>query len=184
MTRCCVLLATGFEEIEAVTVIDVLRRAGVDVVTLGLDGREVTGSHEITLQADALLADGAGQDWDVVVLPGGMPGAATLRDDARVQALVRSQHEGGGKLAAICAAPIALGKAGVLAGKTATSYPGFGDQLTGATLSEERVVLDDDQRITTSRGPGTALEFALSLVEQLVDGDAAASLADAMLVQR
>ena len=113
-----------------------------------------------------------------------MPGAATLRDDPKVLALVREHHEAGKKVAAICAAPIALGAAGVLRGRTATSYPGFGDQLEGATLSEERVVCDAEAAITTSRGPGTALEFALSLVEQLVDADAAKSLGDAMLVTR
>lgn len=180
MPRCCVLLAAGFEEIEAVTVIDVLRRADVEVTALGLDDTEVVGSHGITVHADGLLDEAAGQAWDLVVLPGGMPGSATLRDDPRVAALVKCQHGAEKKVAAICAAPIALGKAGVLAGRQATSYPGFDDQLTGADYRQERVVVDG--HLTTSRGPGTALEFALELVGQLAGAEKADSLRQAMLV--
>jgi len=181
MARCCVLLADGFEEIEAVTVIDVLRRADVDVVTLGVGGASVTGSHGITVQADALLDERGDERWDLVVLPGGMPGAATLRDDARVQALVAAQHGAGRQVAAICAAPIALVDSGALDGRRATSYPSFGDQLPGADYCEERVVADG--HVTTSRGPGTALEFALALVARLVDPSAADRLAEQMLVR-
>jgi 4-methyl-5(b-hydroxyethyl)-thiazole monophosphate biosynthesis len=180
MARCCILFAQGFEEIEATTIVDVLRRADVEAVMLGLAGKEVTGAHGITMRMDGLLADAADQTWDLVVLPGGMPGASTLRDDPAVQALVKAQHGAGRKVAAICAAPIALGAAGLLEGRTATSYPGFGDQLTGATLCEDRVVVDE--LITTSRGPGTSLEFALELVRQLVSDEAADSLHEAMLV--
>ncbi len=182
MPRCCILFAEGFEEIEAVTVVDVLRRAEVEAVMVGVAGREVTGSHGITLRMDSVLADATAESWDLVVLPGGMPGSANLRDDPDVQALVASQHGAGRKVAAICAAPIALGSAGVLAGRKATSYPGFGDQLTGATLCEDRVVVDE--LVTTSRGPGTALEFALELVGQLAGEEKAASLGEAMLVRR
>ena len=107
---------------------------------------------------------------------------ANLRDDPDVQALVQAQHGAGRKVAAICAAPIALGSAGVLAGRKATSDPGFGEQLTGATLSEDRVVVDE--LVTTSRGPGTALEFALELVGQLAGEEKAAALGEAMLVRR
>jgi len=179
MPRVCVLLADGFEEIEAVTIVDVLRRAEVKVTTLGVAGVEVQGSHGIRIRADRALAETADEDWDMVILPGGMPGAATLRDDPKAQALIRSQHGKRGKIAAICAAPIALGRAGVLEGKRATSYPGFEDQLAGASLSAERVV--QDGTVTTSRGPGTALEFALRLVADLKGPGEASSLAARML---
>lgn len=181
MPRCCVLLADGFEELEAITVIDVLRRAEVEVLALGLHGERVTGSHGITVEADGTLDAHAHESWDLVVLPGGMPGAANLRDDPRVQALVKTQDERGGQLAAICAAPIALASAGVLSGRRATSYPSFGDQLGDATYAQDRVVIDD--HVTTSRGPGTALEFALSLVARLVDDETATKLRHAMLVE-
>ena len=180
MPKVCVLLANGFEEIEATTIIDVLRRAEVDVTTLGVEGVRVRGAHAIEITADATLAAGAQEDWDLVVLPGGLPGAHTLRDDAGVQALVTRQHERGGRLAAICAAPIALGRAGVLAGKRATSYPGFGGELTGAELVDERVVRDGT--VITSQGPGTAMEFALQLVTELCGGDKATELRQGMRV--
>jgi len=179
MSRCCVLLAEGFEEIEAVTVVDVLRRAQVEVKTLALGGRQVTGAHGLSLQADATLEEGARQAWDLVVLPGGLPGATNLRDDPRVLALLKRQHERQHKLAAICAAPIALAAAGVLGGRQATSYPGFGDQLPGARYQEQRVVVDG--HITTSRGPGTSLEFALELVRQLCGEQQAEALRRGML---
>ncbi|GJM22404.1 MAG: 4-methyl-5(B-hydroxyethyl)-thiazole monophosphate biosynthesis protein [Planctomycetota bacterium] len=180
MPTVCVPLAPGFEEIEAVTIIDVLRRAEVQVSVLALNGSSVTGAHGLTLSVDGQLADHADTDFDMVVLPGGLPGATNLRDDANVQALLKRQHAAGRKLAAVCAAPIALAAAGVLAGKRATSYPGFGDQLGDAEYCETRVVRDGN--VTTSRGPGTSLEFALDLVVQLVDSDTATALREGMLV--
>lgn len=180
MTRACVLLADGFEETEAVTLIDVLRRARVDVVTAGIRARRVTGSHAIPIEADATLADVAHETFDAVVLPGGMPGATHLRDDAGVRALVTAQHAAGRWVAAICAAPIVLGAAGLLRGKRATCYPGFESQLEGATVSTEPVVTDC--RIMTSRGVGTALEMSLALVRELVDDASARKLRSAMLV--
>jgi 4-methyl-5(b-hydroxyethyl)-thiazole monophosphate biosynthesis len=180
MPTVCVLLAEGFEEIEAVTIIDVLRRADIDVATVGVSGIEVTGSHGITIHADRTLSADSDDAWDLVVLPGGMPGASNLRDDARVQALLHAQHDCGGRVAAICAAPIALAKAGLLEGRTATSYPSFANQLGGVRYSEDSVVVDE--RITTSRGPATAMRFALELVAQLCGARRAEQLASAMLV--
>ncbi len=180
MARVCVLLAEGFEEIEAVTLIDVLRRAEVDVVTLGVSSTDVTGAHGIPMTADNLLADAGDESWDMVILPGGMPGSAHLRDDPAVQALVTRQHARGGRLAAICAAPMALAQAGVLAGKKATSYPGFEDKLPGADYQQQAVVVDGT--VFTSRGPGTSLPFALRLVAELVDQATADGLAEGMLV--
>ncbi|MEC8895235.1 MAG: DJ-1 family glyoxalase III, partial [Planctomycetota bacterium] len=142
MPGICVLLATGFEEIEAITVIDVLRRAELEVTILGVDGETISGSHGLQVATDQSLEDGLSLQWDAVVLPGGLPGATNLRDHPQVIELVRSTHSAGGKLAAICAAPIVLGSAGVLQGRRATCYPGFEDGLEGAECSEERVVVD------------------------------------------
>ncbi len=180
MPNVCVLLANGFEELEATALVDVLRRAGVSVTTLGVEGREVTGAHGLALRADALLSEARHRPWDMVILPGGMPGAATLKDNAAVQELLKAQNAAGKRLAAICAAPMALAKAGVLSGKRATCYPGTEPELAGATLSEERVVHDGN--VFTSRGPGTAVEFALALVSDLVGHEEAAALRRQMLV--
>ena len=181
MSRACVLLAPGFEEIEAVTLIDVLRRAGIDTEVLGVGGKgPVQGSHGISVAADRSLAEAESDAWDIVILPGGLPGATNLRDDPKVLALVRKQHESGKRLGAICAAPIALGAAGVLEGRKATSYPGFEKELRGATVSADRVVKDGN--VLTSRGPGTALEFALAIVADLEGKAAADKLRSGMLV--
>lgn len=170
-------LAEGFEELEAVTIIDVLRRAGVEVTVAALATSPVTGSHAIRVEADALLAAVQGDAFDAVVLPGG-PGAKRLRDDERVKAVVRRLAGEGRLVAAVCAAPIALEAAGVLAGKRATVYPG--NTLPSAEQVEARVVVDGS--IITSRGPGTALEFALAVVAALAGPLRAAEIARAMLV--
>jgi protein deglycase len=179
MTRACVILAPGFEEIEAVTVVDVLRRAGVETQMASLGDRTVTGSHGIHLTADCTLGEAAAQSWDLVVLPGGMPGSARLRDSAEVRELLQQQDARGGRIAAICAAPIALGAAGLLATREATSYPAFATQLGCKSYREEPVVVDGT--VTTSRGPATALAFALVLVRELCGAERAAELARAML---
>jgi len=180
MSRACVLLSDGFEEIEAITVIDVLRRAEVEATVVGVDESMVTGSHGIAIKADLLLSEAAGLTWDAVILPGGMPGAANLRDHSEVVALVRDQHAKGRLVGAICAAPIALSRAGVLRERAATSYPGFGDQLECRSYEEKSVVVDGN--VTTSRAPGTALPFALSLAEQLQGKEIADDLRAQMLV--
>jgi 4-methyl-5(b-hydroxyethyl)-thiazole monophosphate biosynthesis len=181
MPRACVLLAAGFEEIEAVTIIDVLRRAEVEVITLSIEGGlAVRGSHGITVEADRKLADAQGESWDAVLLPGGIPGATNLRDSRAVQDLIKKQHGREGRIGAICAAPIALGAAGVLAGRKATSYPGFEKELRGATCVSDRVVRDGN--ITTSRGPGTALDFALAVAAELRGAAVADTLRRGMLV--
>ncbi len=180
MPRACVLLAPGFEEIEAITVVDVLRRAGVAVATLGLEAPDVEGAHGIVLRADALLAASAGEDWDLVVLPGGMPGAAHLRDSPAVHALLQRQRQQGRWLAAICAAPIALAAAGVIGDAAVTCYPGFEAQLGGAHWVDAAVVAEAG--LVTSRGPGTALAFALELVARLCGAEVAAEQGRRMLV--
>jgi 4-methyl-5(b-hydroxyethyl)-thiazole monophosphate biosynthesis len=186
-----VLLADGFEEIEAVTVVDVLRRAGVQVSMLGASSsasgaaaRKVMGSHGITVNVDAALVDVAalGSRFDAVVLPGGLPGATNLRDSDRVRDFVVQQHAHGAIAAAVCAAPIALGRFGLLQGRKATCYPGFEGELDGAIVDASVAPVVVDDRVITSRGVGTALSFALALVERLVDADTARSLARKMLV--
>jgi protein deglycase len=180
--RACVLLAPGFEEIEAVTIIDVLRRAEIETVVLGVEQIRVEGSHQIAIHADRTLSDASDEIWDLVVLPGGMPGAGHLRDSELVQRFLKKQDQDGAKIGAICAAPIALAAADLLKGKNATSYPSFEKQVAGTKYRNDRVVVDG--RIITSRGPGTALDFALALVEQMRDQRAADELAERMLHER
>ena len=167
MSRVLVPLAEGFEEIEAVTVIDLLRRAGIEVVTAALVPGPVTGSHGIVLHPDTDIDAALEQRFDMMVLPGGMPGAANLGDDDRVIGLLRLFADSDRFTAAICAAPGVLAKAGLLAGKRATSFPGFltAENAPGSTLVEEPVV--EDGKVITSRGPGTAMDFALALVQRL-----------------
>lgn len=166
MAKVLVPLAQGCEELEAVTIIDILRRAGIDVVSAGLTAGPVRASRGTVLLPDATLDEVQQQSFDLVVLPGGMPGSEHLRDDARVVALLQRTAAAGKRVAAICAAPMALHAAGLLEGKRATSYPGVLDQLQGShRYSQDAVVVDG--QVTTSRGPGTAMDFALALVEQL-----------------
>jgi 4-methyl-5(b-hydroxyethyl)-thiazole monophosphate biosynthesis len=172
MATVLIPLADGFEEIEAVTVIDLLRRAGIDVVAAGLAPGAVTGSHGIAVETDATLDEALERDYDMVVLPGGLPGADNLEADERVRTVLRRLADSGRFTAAICAAPKVLAAAGLLEGRRATSFPGFLDPAAtpGLTLSEAPVV--QDGRVITSRGPGTAMDFALALVENLAGSDA------------
>jgi len=167
MSKVLVPLADGFEEIEAVTIVDLLRRAGVEVRTASLAGREVTGSHGITVMADSDLDEVEAGDYDMIVLPGGMPGTTHLKSDSRVARLLRQFAESGRYTAAICAAPSVLAHAGLLEGRKATSFPGFltPGSAPGIRLSEDAVVVDG--KVATSRGPGTALPFGLALIELL-----------------
>ncbi len=178
MAKVLVILAEGFEEIEAVTIIDVLRRADVEVIGASLGDTRVRGAHALTLEADCRLDALLDTEFDAVILPGGMPGSKNLRNDARVLDCLRNQQRSGRHLGAICAAPIVLEAAGVLTGKHATCYPGF--ELPSATFSEDRVVYDD--KVVTSRGPGTAIEFALEWVKILAGPEKEKRLREAMIV--
>lgn len=179
MIRVLVVLADGFEEIEAVTLIDVLRRAGVEVTGASLGATCVRGAHNLSLLADCRLDDIQSDSFDCVLLPGGMPGSRNLRDDPRVLALLSRHAKEDRYIGAICAAPIALEAAGVLKGKRATSFPGY--DLPSARYCEDRVVVDG--KVVTSRGPGTALEFALEWVKILVGSGEAEQLKQEMVVQ-
>ena len=182
MSTAVVILADGFEEIEAVTQIDVLRRAGVEVTVAGLAVGSARGAHGIEIATEVLLPE-LDFEPDMVVLPGGRPGAVNLGDDDGVIGLLNRQHSAGRRIAAICAAPAyAPVKAGVLEGKRATCYPSFEKHFGPGTVAvEDRVVVDGT--VTTSRGPGTALEFALVLAEQLAGKAKADVLRAAMLVR-
>ena len=159
-------VADGTEEIEAVCIIDVLRRAGADVVVASVGDKEVTCSRGVRLVADRLLAECKTETFDLIALPGGIPGAENLRDSAGLAELLKKQAGAGGFFAAICASPaVVLQAHGLLENRQATTHPGFVDQLTPNDSIESRVVVDGN--CVTSRGPGTALEFALKLVELL-----------------
>ena len=148
-------LANGFEEIEALCPLDLLRRAGLEVTTVGIGGEMIRGSHGITVQADMPDTMFADADPDMVILPGGMPGSKNLDASRVVDAALRVAARKGSFIAAICAAPFVLGRRGLLAGKEAICYPGFENELTGAKISDKRVVRDGN--IITAAGMGVAL---------------------------
>jgi protein deglycase len=172
-----VILAEGFEEMEAVTPIDLLRRAGADVtVAATADGIYVTGRGGLTLHADTTLSAAESSRFDCVLLPGG-PGVSRLRADVRVLEIVRRQHKDAGWIAAICAAPVVLKDAGILEGRRYTAHFSVAPELPAALLGERVVV---DGRLVTSRGAGTALDFGLTLVELLVSREKASSVAQSI----
>lgn len=167
MATVLIPLAQGCEELEAVTLMDILRRAGVQVTTASLGDKTIRASRGAVLLADMTLDAALEQDFDMIVLPGGMPGSEHLKNDPRVIGRIQTMSAQGRFVAAICAAPMALHAAGLLEGKRATSFPGVLDALPGS-----HVVLNDpvvvDGQLVTSRGPGTAMDFALTLVELLL----------------
>lgn len=166
MKRVYLFLADGFEEIEGLTVVDLMRRAGIDVVTVSVMGKkEITGSRKIVVQADALWEESCFEDADMLVLPGGEPGTTRLESFAPLCELVKNFSAKGGEIAAICAAPRIFAGLGLLEGKKATSYPSVMERLKGAERTEEPVAVDGN--ITTSRGLGTAIDFALVLIGKL-----------------
>jgi protein deglycase len=167
MARVLVPLAQGCEELEAVTIIDLLRRAEIEVVSAGLVDGPVTGSRGTVLVPDTTLAAVLDQTFDMIVLPGGLPGARYLQEDERVREILQRQHAEGRFLAAICAAPKVLALAGLLDGRTATHYPGciVPTEFPRATFVDLPVAVDG--QVVTGRGPGTAMEFALQLIELL-----------------
>lgn len=172
-------LANGCEEIEALTPLDLLRRAGLPVTTVGIGGENIVGSHKIPIRADIPEELYRDANPDMIILPGGMPGTRNLDASRVVEAALRVASKNGSFIAAICAAPSILGKRGLLEGKEATCFPGFESELKGARLSDKKVVRDG--KIITACGMGAALEFGLSLVSALKGNDAAEALRKAVL---
>ena len=182
MKRVLLFLARGFEEVEAVTPIDYLRRAGVEVTTIGIGGRMIDGAHGISIEADTVLSELEGaEDYDGLVFPGGMPGAENIAVEERVLKLIDSFNRKGKIIAAICASPgVILAGTTVLDGKKATAYPGFEKKFGADTeFSSERVVRDGN--IVTSRGAGTAAEFAIELIKIFTGEETAQSIKDGTL---
>ena len=178
-----VFFADGFEEIEALTVVDVLRRAELNVMIVSVTPDEiVVGAHDVSILCDANFVNCDFLDSDLLVLPGGMPGAQTLSDHKGLQKLLLNAASKQNRIAAICAAPMALGKLGILKGYKATCYPGFEGYLEGATYLNEAVVTD--RNIITGRGPGAAMDFALKIVEELVSVEKVSELKKGMLIDK
>lgn len=183
MTTVYVFFADGFEEIEAFTSIDVLRRAGLNVEMVTVTGEEVVmGAHDVPVLCDSFYKDCDFSDAGLLLLPGGMPGAATLSKHEGLNKLIVDFVNNNKPVAAICAAPMVLGKLGLLKGKKVTCYPGFEQYLEGAECTGEQVVRDGN--IITSIGPGGAIDFALAVVELLLGKDKVAELEEAMCVKR
>ena len=177
MKKVCVLLAEGFEDVEALTVSDIMRRANVTCDLVSVKEKSVKSSHGVVIEADKIFDEE--MDYDLVVLPGGMPGASNLRDDERVIRFLKKQNKSNKLIGAICAAPIVLGRAGLTEGLQMTSYPGFEDELPNCDYLEEAVVVD--KNIITSRGPATAMAFAYKLLEKLGYAHEVEGIASGML---
>lgn len=168
MASVLVPLAQGCEELEAVTVIDLLRRAGIEVVTAALNDQPIKASRGTVLLADTTIDQALTHDFDMVVLPGGLPGADYLDQDKRIQTLLQSMAKNDKYTAAICAAPKVLASAGLLEGKRATGYPGVLEKLNLPETQLQSSPVVKDGKVITSRGPGTAMDFALELIQTLV----------------
>jgi len=173
-------LAIGFEEIEAITIIDVLRRADIDVTTLFLEKNPVMGSHNISIHADTDIDKIDPQEYNFIILPGGMPGSINLNKDQRVTDLIKTIHNKNGFIAAICAAPLVFGEANLLQNKNATCYPGFENKLTGAKYIDAPVIVHDN--IITGKGAGCSLDFALKIVEIISGKETASNLKKNMMI--
>lgn len=182
MIKAAVFFANGFEEVEALTVVDLLRRAEFDVSMVSIsDDYSITGSHNITVKADVLLSDFQKDDYDLLVLPGGMPGTTNLANCKELCDLILAHNAEGKKLAAICAAPTVFGELGLLQGKKACCYPGMEGGLPFAKPTSLPVTIDAN--IITSRGVGTAIPFALTIIEQYKGKELRDALAKAIVYE-
>lgn len=177
-----IFLSSGCEEIEALTVVDILRRAAIDIQMISVDEtNQIIGSHNIKFEAEYKADEIVYDDLDGIILPGGMPGTKHLDASDTVQRVIADFHNKGKLLAAICAAPSVLGKAGILKGKRASCYPGFEEQLHEAMVTQDAVVVDGN--IITSRGMGTAIPFALEIVRYFLGDAKAQELAESIMYQ-
>lgn len=183
MSKVYIFLADGFEDIEGLTVVDLMRRAGIDIETISIKKtREVVTSHHITMYADRIFENTDFSDADLLVLPGGMPGTKYLGEYGPLAELLEDFYGKGGRIAAICAAPSIFSALGFLKGRKATAYPSFMEKLDGADAVEDEVTVDGN--VTTSRGLGTAIPFALSLIEQLMGKEKADQIAESVVYSR
>lgn len=181
MKKAIVFLANGFEEMEALGTIDILRRGGIEVTTVSITADPVvTGAHNVPVTADTTLEKAALAGADALVLPGGMPGAANLNDSEPVKEALLQQYREGKIVAAICAAPMVLGGLGLLKGRNATCYPGFEPKLIGANVTGESVEVSDN--VITGRGPGLVINFGLTLVGAIKSQAVAEEVAAGLLV--
>ncbi len=177
-----IFLADGFEEIEALAVVDILRRADLEVATVSItNGYDVIGAHGIEVAADVMISDIDIEPDDYIVLPGGMPGATNLRAYTPLCSMIKAHFKNNGGVAAICAAPYVLGELGILNGLEAICYPGFESKLEGATISEKPVVKSGN--VITGKGPGYAIPFALEIVKAQLGEDVANEIKSGMLVE-
>ncbi len=167
MPKVLVPIADGSEELEAVTIIDLLRRADFDVTVAGLGEGPITGSRGTVITPDQSLKAALDEEYDMVVLPGGMPGSENLNNDSRIQDLLKTMADSGKFVGAVCAAPYVLANAGVLSGKRATAYPGFLERMDLDDVAITGGVVERDGNVITSRAAGTAMDFALELIEAL-----------------
>lgn len=180
MSKVCVFFATGFEEIEALTVVDILRRGKIDVDMVSVtEEKKVTGSHKITVEMDKTLGEVDFAQTDMIVLPGGMPGTKNLEACTPLMEQVDAFFAKGKYIAAICAAPSIFGHRGILKGKAACSYPGWESHLEGANVKMDAVAVDG--HVITSRGMGTAIPFGLAIIEQLVNKEAAVQMKESIV---
>jgi 4-methyl-5(b-hydroxyethyl)-thiazole monophosphate biosynthesis len=182
MPKVVVLLAEGFEEVEAMSIVDILRRADIEVVLAGLQEGSVSSARKVRVLPDTVISTVRPEDFDMLILPGGQPGSDNLNADGRVKNLIQGFHDKGKLTGAICAAPYVLANAGVLEGRHVTSYPTYREKL-GKVVYEEKTVVEDGN-ILTSRGPGTAPCFALAIVERLVGKGKAEQIKEGMLLQK
>lgn len=183
MKTFCVFLADGFEEVEALTPVDVLRRSGLLVKTVSIsDVPTVTGSHGVTIIADTIFSDLDKKSIEMIILPGGMPGATHLDSNKEVGDLLMEFAHNSKPISAICAAPMVLGKRGLLLNKKATCYPGFEKFLSGAQYTKALVEVDGN--IITGKGPGAAMEFAFTIAEKYIGKEKTEELKDTMMIQR
>ena len=180
MKKAGIFLADGFEEVEGLTVVDLLRRAGMEVEMLSIMGRElVESSHKVMVKTDKLAEEAEYESFDILVLPGGMPGTLNLGNSQIVQESLKKQNQRGRWIGAICAAPSVLGEAGLLKGKEAVCYPGFEEKLLEAKVCFESVKVDGN--VITSRGMGTAIDFGLAIIEQLLSKEKAEEIGKSII---
>ncbi|MEE1305558.1 MAG: DJ-1 family glyoxalase III [Agathobacter sp.] len=180
MSKIAIFMADGCEEIEGLTVVDIARRAGIEIDMISIsDSKTVTSSHKVTFLTDLTKEEADFSNYDGIVLPGGLPGTLNLGADETVNSVIKEFAAQGKMVAAVCAAPSVLGEAGLLQGKKATCYPGYEDKLLGAQWIEEQVAVDGN--IITSRGLGTTIPFALEIVKYLIDEKKSKEISDKII---